>query len=138
VNPTPQTKSAFLAHYDPSVTVSRLSAPHQMLTAASDGAGSLLPWDRSDVVHSRDYQWALRPGPASYVAITGVLFNETKRSLIASGAAIVSQQLANGRFVLIYRSGRTTRSIVADWRESDHATSLDDRLRLSVKEHLRL
>ena len=66
------------------------------------------------------FRWKIRAGQA---------FKETKQALIASGAEIVSEQLANGRFSIAYRTGR---------QKLTPGVSADDGLRLSVKERHRV
>lgn len=134
VSPTEQTKSRFLLRYGPSAVVSSFEKPNGMSTWATDGAGSVLPWARRDVVHNVDFLWNIRPSQV----VTDALFKETKQALSASGAEIVSAQMANRGFAIAYRTGPITGSIVADWRESSRDAGRDEGLHLSGKERRRI
>ena len=82
-----------------------------------------------------DFKWYFSPDHVHYMAIVAALFKETKQALIASGAEIISEQRADGRFAIAYRVGRTTGRIYSDWQKlSDSGT--DNSLSLSLQERL--
>src|SRR5689334_1058141 len=133
VSPTEQTKSRFLLRYDPTTVIRRFEKPQEISTGGGSSAGSALPWDRRDVVHTVDFDWRFRPDRAPYMEIVTALFEETKQALIASGAEIISEQLADGRFAIAYRTGRTTGSIHSGWQKLSGSAATDDSLRLRVQ-----
>jgi len=136
VSPTEQTKSRFLLTYNPTAVVNRFEKPREISTGGGSSAGSALPWYRRDVVHTVDFDWRFRPDRAPYMEIVAALFEETKQALIASGAEIVSEQLADGHFAIAYRIGRTTGSIHSGWQKLSGSSATDDSLSLSVQERL--
>jgi hypothetical protein len=138
VSPTEQTKSRFLLSYNPASVVTRFEKPWGTSTGGGSSAGSVLPWYRRDVVHSVDFKWYFRPGHVPYMPIVAALCKETKQALIASGAEITSEQLADGRFSIAYRIGKTTGRIHSDCQKLSGSTGTDDNLGLSLQERLSL
>ena len=136
VSPTEQTKSTFLLSYNPASVVTRFEIPLGTSAGGGSSAGSAMPWYRRDVVHNVDFKWYFRPDHADYMAIVAALFKETRQALIASGAEIISEELADGRFTVAYRVGRTTGRIHSDWQKLSGSVGTGDNLSLSLQERL--
>lgn len=114
VSPAPSTKSDFLSAYNPSAVVRQFDLPRQTRSSAGNAAGCVLPWDRRDVTHEAGYEWWLRtPG----LPVIAALFQDTRQALTASGATILSESFADGRFAIRYRAGRITGVVLGGSRE---------------------
>ena len=133
---TEETKSRFLSSYDPSTVIRRFEPYLSWGGGLSSSAGSVLPWERRDVAYDAEFKWFLHPDDPRHMAIVAALLQETRRSLLVSGAQIVSEQGDDNSFTIAYRAGRSTGQIHFSWLE--RSTGTEGPFTLTVKETFRV
>jgi hypothetical protein len=104
----------------------------------STSAGSVLPWERRDVTYDAEFKWSLHPDDPLHTAIVAALLQETRGSLLATGAQIVSEQADDGGFSIVYRAGRCIGHISAVWPKKSSGPEMDGPFTLTVRETFRV
>jgi hypothetical protein len=135
---TEETKSRFLSSYDPTTVIRRFEPSLSWGGGLSSSAGSVLPWERRDVAYNSEFKWLLHPDDPRHMVIVAALLEETRRSLLVSGAQIVQEQADDSGFTIVYCVGRSTGRISTNWPKKGTRPKTDGPFTLTVKERFRV